>query len=31
VPLNEPAPAGWGWRRGRAYCIYRSNYLIERG
>ncbi len=20
-----------GWWRGRAYCVYRSNHLIERG
>src|SRR5260221_11778552 len=31
VPLNEPAPAGRGWPGGRAYCVYRSNHLIERG
>jgi len=31
VPTNEPAPAGRGWPGGRAYCVYRSNHLIERG
>jgi hypothetical protein len=30
VPKNEPALAGGRWPGGRAYCIQRSNYLIER-
>jgi hypothetical protein len=30
VPMNEPALAGGRWPGGRAYCIQRSNYLIER-
>jgi hypothetical protein len=28
---NEPALAGRRWPGGRAHCVYRSNYLIERG
>ena len=31
VPKNEPALAGGRWPVGRAYCVYRSNHLIERG
>jgi hypothetical protein len=31
VPKNEPALAGGRWPGGRAHCVYRSNYLIERG
>ena len=28
--MNEPALAGGRWPGGRAHCIQRSNYLIER-
>jgi hypothetical protein len=31
VPMNEPALAGGRWPGGRAYYVYRSNHLIERG
>ena len=29
--MNEPALAGGRWPGGRAYCVYRSKHLIERG